>query len=91
MGRPAGLLQEAAMNLMDPIKTKYTREQYKDAILWLQRYLHARGITRVFDAMVPLDNPDYYMAYQELAEAGQLTLGIRGGWHIYPGMAGGPR
>lgn len=87
-GLPTGLLQEAAMSLMDSLKMYYTREQYKDAILWLQKYLHGRGITHIFDAMVPLDNPDYYMAYQELAEAGKLTLRIRGAWHIYPGMAG---
>lgn len=89
-GVPTGLLQESAMALMDPLKTRYTKEQYKEAILELQQYLHSRGITYVFDAMVPTDNPDYYMAYQELAESGELSLRIRGAWHIYPGMAGGP-
>jgi len=89
-GRPTGLLQEAAMKLMEPVKTKYTRAQYRDALLWLQGYLHSRGITQVFDAMIPVDNPDYYMAYQELAEAGKLTLRVRGAWHIHPGMAGEP-
>ena len=28
--------------------------------------------------MIPLDNENYYMAYQEMAEAGELTIRVRG-------------
>jgi len=85
-GEPTGLLQESAMTLVDDLKPEYTKEQYKEAILWLQEWFNSVGLTTVFDAMVDLDNPNYYQAYQELAEEGKLTLRIRGGWYMYPEM-----
>jgi predicted amidohydrolase YtcJ len=85
-GEPSGLLQESAMQLVANLKPEYTKDQYKEAILWLQDWFNSVGLTTVFDAMVDLDNPDYYGAYQELAEAGKLTVRVRGGWHMYPEM-----
>ena len=63
-GEPAGLLQEAAANLVEDLKPEYTKEEYKEAIKWLQEWLNERGITTVYDAMVPIQNENYYMAYQ---------------------------
>lgn len=84
---PAGLLQESAMNLVSDLAPSYSKEQYKEAILWLQEELLApQGVTTVFDAMVPLDNPNYYDAYGELAEEGKLKMRVRGAWHMYPEM-----
>lgn len=85
-GEPAGLLQESAMQLVDDLMPQYTKDQYKVAILWLQDWFISLGFTTIFDALVELDNPAYYQAYQELAEDGELTLRVRGGWHMYPEM-----
>lgn len=85
-GEPSGLLQESAMNLVSDLKPEYTKDQYKESILWLQEWFNSLGFTTIFDAMVDIDNPNYYGAYQELAEDGELTLRVRGGWHMYPEM-----
>lgn len=85
-GEPAGLLQEAAANLVEDLKPEYTKEEYKEAIKWLQEWLNERGITTVYDAMVPIQNENYYMAYQEMAESGDLTIRVRGAWHLAPEM-----
>lgn len=85
-GEPAGLLQESAKDLVDDLRPVYTKEQYKEAILWLQEWFNSVGLTTIYDAMIPVDNEDYYMAYQELAEEGKLTMRIRGGWHLKPEM-----
>jgi len=85
-GEPAGLLQESAKQMVDKLTPTYTKEQYKEAILWLQEWFNSIGLTTVFDALIPVDNEDYYMAYQELAEEGKLTLRVRGAWHLNPEM-----
>lgn len=77
-GEAAGLLQESAMNLVADLKPEYTKEEYKEAITWLQGWLNEKGVTTVYDGMIPLDNENYYMAYQEMAEAGELTIRVRG-------------
>jgi predicted amidohydrolase YtcJ len=85
-GEPSGLLQESAKELVADLQPEYTKQQYKDAILWLQDWFNSVGLTTIFDAMVPIDNPNYYGAYQELAEDGLLTLRVRGAWYMYPEM-----
>lgn len=85
-GEPAGLLAESAANLVDDLLPEYTKDQYKEAIAWLQEWLNERGITTVYDGMIPMDNEAYYMAYQEMAEAGELTVRVRGAWHMAPEM-----
>lgn len=85
-GEPAGLLQESAANLVEDLLPEYTLEQYKEALTWLQQWLNERGITTIYDGMIPLDNENYYMAYQEMAEAGELTVRVRGAWHMAPEM-----
>lgn len=85
-GEPSGLLQESAMQMVENLQPTYTKEQYKEAILWLQEWFNSVGLTTVYDALVPVDNEDYYMAYQELAEEGKLTLRVRGAWYLMPEM-----
>lgn len=85
-GEPAGLLQESAANLVADLNPEYTKDEYKEAIAWLQGWLNERGITTIYDAMIPIDNENYYMAYQEMAEAGELTVRVRGAWHLAPEM-----
>lgn len=85
-GEPAGLLQESAKDLIDGLRPSYTKEQYKDAIVWLQSWFNSIGLTTIYDALIPVDDENYYMAYQELAEEGKLTLKVRGGWHLKPEM-----
>lgn len=58
-GEPSGLLQESgAMDLVADQKRAYTLEEYKEAILWVQDWFTEMGLTTVFDAMIPLDNPN---------------------------------
>ena len=86
-GEPTGLLQEGpAMGLVGDILPGYTKEEYKEALLWLQEWFNSVGITNAFDAMVSLDDPGYYEAYQELAKEGLLTIRYKGGWLLEPEM-----
>lgn len=85
-GEPTGYLKEAAMNLVDDILPKYTVDEYKEAITWLQGFLNERGVTTVYDGMIPIDNENYWKAYEEMAEAGELTVKVRGAWHLAPEM-----
>ena len=85
-GEPAGLLQESAMWLVSEILPDYTKEEYKQGLLWLQEWFNSVGITNAFDAYVPLDKPEIYEAYQELAEDGLLTIRYKGAWGLEPDM-----
>ncbi|MCF8067613.1 MAG: amidohydrolase [Desulfobacterales bacterium] len=83
-GEPSGLLHEyGAMNLVWDIFPAATKAEYKKSLLWLQDWLNAEGITTAHDAWLEFD-PNYYEAYQELAEEGKLTVRYRGSWYIEP-------
>lgn len=85
-GEPTGYLKESAMNLVEDIKPEYTVEQYKEAIAWLQEYFNSLGVTTIYDGMIPITEENYWTAYEEMAEAGELTVRIRGAWHLAPEM-----
>lgn len=85
-GEPTGYLKESAMNLVEDIKPEYTVEQYKEAIAWLQEKFNAAGVTTVYDGMMPITEENYWTAYEEMAEAGELTVKVRGAWHLAPEM-----
>lgn len=87
-GEPAGLLQESAMGLVSHLVPAPTKEQYKEGLLWLQEWFNSVGLTTCHDAMVSFD-PDYYMAYEELAREGLFTIRYRGSWSLSPEMIGG--
>jgi predicted amidohydrolase YtcJ len=86
---PSGLLQEAAMGLVSAVFPSPSKEQYKEALLWLQEWFNAIGLTTSYDALVSFD-PNYYMAYEELARENLLTVRYRGAWLIEPELGEGP-
>lgn len=81
-GEPSGLLQEQAGALVSNLKPVYTKDEYKESMRWLQEWLNERGITTIYDAGITIDNKDCYMAYEEMAEDGELTIRIRGAWKL---------
>jgi predicted amidohydrolase YtcJ len=83
-GQPAGLLQEAAMDLIKPLIPKPEKDTMKEALLRLQEWLNREGITTVHDAMLELEEPHVFEAYRELALEGRLTVRYRASWRIYP-------
>ena len=87
-GEPSGLLQESAAALVSALFPPTTKQQYKEGLLWLQEWFNSIGLTTCHDAIVSF-NPDYYMAFEELAREGLLTVRYRGSWLISPEMVGG--
>jgi predicted amidohydrolase YtcJ len=84
-GQPSGLLQEpGAMNLASRLMPDPPKEQIKESLLWLQQWLNAKGITTVHEAMLGIDEPNIYEAYDELAQEGKLTVRYRASWNISP-------
>ena len=83
-GAPAGLLLEAAMDLVRPLVPKPEKEEIKKSLLWLQEWLNREGITTAHDAMLEPDEPRVWEAYQELAREGRLTVRYRASWRMYP-------
>ncbi len=84
-GQPSGLLQEpGAMNLVSRLMPDPPKEQIKESLLWLQHWLNAKGITTVHEAMLGIDEPYIYEAYDELAQEGKLTVRYRASWNISP-------
>ena len=84
-GQPSGLLQEpGAMNLVGRHMPDHPKEQVKEALLWLQEWLNAKGITTAHEAMLGLDEGGVYEAYDELGREGKLTIRYRASWSISP-------
>ena len=61
---------------------KYTKDQYKKAILWAQEFFNSEGVTAMYDASLYEDMPEIYDAYNELAQEEKLTMRVRAGWYI---------
>lgn len=84
-GRPTGFLLGAAGacagGLLSRFAPGYTRVQNRAAILRAQAEMLARGVTTVYDAHVEPE-PDYFMAYEELARENRLKLRTRGAWFV---------
>jgi predicted amidohydrolase YtcJ len=64
-GPPSGTLREAAVDLVEKVVPKPTREQWLAGLLEAQTYLHSLGITMLQDANV---NPSMVEAYSEAAK-----------------------
>ena len=79
-GNPTGTLHEGAMGLVERLITDTTDDEYYQALLTAQEYLHSVGITAWQDAILgdyaALDDPS--SAYVRAAEAGTLTARVRG-------------
>lgn len=85
VGEPTGYLAGAAGacegGMMRQFMPTYTLEQNKFALERAQEIMLRQGVTSIYDAHVNLD-PEYYMAYEELAREGRLMLTVRGAWFI---------
>lgn len=83
-GHATGLLiDDSAMNLARGFFPSATKAQYKASLLWMQKWLNREGITTAHDAWVEFD-PNYYQAFDELANEGKLTVRYRGSWFVDP-------
>jgi predicted amidohydrolase YtcJ len=74
-GAPLGTLHEGAMDLVGRLVPATTAEEYREALLEGQRYLHSLGITAWQDAWV---EPGDQAAYLALAASGELTARVIG-------------
>ncbi len=79
-GNPTGTLHEGAMRLVERLAPDTTDEEYYQALLGAQEYLHSFGITAWQEAILgdyaALDDPS--AVYVRAAEAGTLTARVRG-------------
>jgi predicted amidohydrolase YtcJ len=79
-GRPTGTLHEGAMSLVEHLITTTTAEEYYQAFLVAQEYLHSVGITAWQDAILgdyaALDDPS--STYVRALGEGRLTARVRG-------------
>ena len=76
------VLENPAINYAKQNLPKYTVNQYKEAILWVQNFYNSLGITSMYEAGIVLEEPEIYEAFKELADEGKLTLRVRGGYWI---------
>ncbi|HSJ21186.1 MAG TPA: amidohydrolase, partial [Nocardioidaceae bacterium] len=79
-GNPTGTLHEGAMHLVEALVTGTTDDEYYQALLNAQAYLHSLGITAWQEAILgdyaALD--DASSVYVRAAEEGVLTARVRG-------------
>jgi predicted amidohydrolase YtcJ len=73
-GEPSGMLQEGAMELLDPHLPPVDAAERMAGLLEGQRYLHSLGITGWQDAIV---RPEDQATYVAAAAAGSLTAHVR--------------
>ena len=83
-GTPSGTLRETAAALVNDLIPDFTVDQYKDGIRSYQTDVAAPlGITGVFDPLLYAGS-NAVQAYEELAQAGQLDVRVRGALEITP-------
>ena len=74
-GSPAGMLHEGAMDLVEKLLPSTSPEEWREAILEAQAYLHSLGITAWQDAWVMEEHLEPYLA---LDRDGLLTARVVG-------------
>jgi predicted amidohydrolase YtcJ len=72
-GSPTGSLHEGASDIVERLLPPRTAEEWFEAFLAGQAYLHRLGITAWQDAIV---TPDYLAVYRRAAETGRLTARV---------------
>jgi predicted amidohydrolase YtcJ len=79
-GSPTGTLHEGAMHLVEALMTETTEEEYYQALLIAQSYLHSLGITAWQDAIIGdyAGHDDPSPVYVRATEEGTLTARVRG-------------
>ena len=85
-GTPSGCLRESATDMMMAVFPDFTVEQYKEGILFFQSMIaNPVGMTLSQDAVL-FPGSNAVKAYEELAQAGELTMRFRGSLQILPNM-----
>jgi predicted amidohydrolase YtcJ len=85
-GTPSGCLRESATDIMMAVFPDFTVEQYKEGIQFYQQAIaNPVGITLSQDA-VQFPGSNSVKAFEELAQAGELTVRIRGSLQVMPNM-----
>lgn len=83
-GTPSGTLRESATGLVLTLIPDYTVEEYKAGIRAYEESIAGPlGITTVFDPMLDIGSHTIE-AYEELAQAGGLTMRVRGALTLDP-------
>jgi predicted amidohydrolase YtcJ len=79
-GAPAGALHEGAMNLVAGLVPETTFEEYAEALLVAQEYLHSLGVTGWQDAILGryANIADVGPTYRQAAQRGTLTARVVG-------------
>jgi predicted amidohydrolase YtcJ len=72
-GAPTGSLHEGASDIVERLLPPHTPDEWFEAFLAGQAYLHRLGITAWQDAIV---TPDYLAVYRRAAETGRMTARI---------------
>ncbi len=84
-GEPTGYLAGSAGacagGMMRVFMPRYGLEDNLRSLMYTQDMLLSKGVTAVYDAHIDPD-PDYYMAYEQLAREGKLSITVRGSWFI---------
>ncbi|HCJ09187.1 MAG: amidohydrolase [Lachnospiraceae bacterium] len=84
-GTPNGAFRETAMSYLNPVKAKYSVEDYKEAILHYQKLALSYGIHNVFE---PMSSGEQWQrkiqAYKELIEEDKLKVFTLVGSYIEP-------
>ena len=76
-GNPTGVLKESAMDLIYERLPAATVEDIEAGIVHMTKALHAEGMTGIKD---PILTDKRWQAYQNVREAGQLSLRVFGLW-----------
>ncbi len=81
-GEPIGCFREMACELLKPAEAVYTKEHFKEAILYYQEMAFRYGISNVFEPMGP-DIDVKMSAYRELIRENKLRVHTTVGPYIY--------
>lgn len=82
-GEPNGTLREfAAIALVDPIKPVFSKENFKEAIAWVQKHLAQYGITSMLDPVLDISE-ESIPALMEMSRDGQLISKVRGAFRTF--------
>lgn len=79
-GTPKGTLREfAAIDLIEPLRPVFTKENFKEAVTWVQKHLAQYGITSLQDPVLDVTE-ESIPALTEMSKDGELICKIRGAY-----------
>lgn len=81
-GYPSGAFREfAAIKLLDKVRIKLGKEEYKEVIRYMQNFYAQLGVTTIMDALNPVNN-EFNEALLEMEESGELTCRVRAAFEV---------